>query len=1264
MAAPGTRIDRFVIDRLLGRGGMAEVYAARDTHLRRVVALKVLHSRRGDTSATQRLLREARAAASFQHPGAVVVYDAFEHDGAAYMAMELVNGRTLRSFVGDASIPIEKRLRWLVDVARTLGAAHRAGLVHRDVKPHNVMVRQDGEIKVLDFGIARAHRASSSLGEDTLQTLGAMTDPGAIVGTPLYASPEQLSAAAVDGRSDQFAWGVTSYELCCGLLPWRRRDTLTMLAQMVAGDIPTMARRVAEAHAEYRDVAMSAATSRSAPPPPDPALYREIPPEIEEVLRRTLAKDPDERFSTIDEAADLLEEHAEPPPSLRFVPRSTFPLPDGVDLLSRSGSTPAVQEAAPGSTPASGRTPASGPRSSPGRISDSETLASGESPGAERPPLDSASDTPLSHGVEKKPTPTNAESRDARKSVPREEWQLLAEQAKQSLAKDARKSVPREEWQALAQQAKQSLAKDTRKSVPREEWQALAQQAKQSLAKEASKSVPRDEWQALAQRAKQSLAEDASQAVQGEELKAPVSSASTALDEQVPSPRGATPISAPRSSPTTRRSLAEVASAPGKPSSSTSPAIISPTSHTGGDLLESNPPSHRDAFQASSWRPAVLRVGAALSFGAALIGGAFYFRQKEPQAPAPIASPSTLAALPARIGCTPATVREGAPPSEGKLPTFTGFPSQPSLYGQAACVRTSVALGVPWDLPSSADAAPLDVTVEVGTSTRVTLKLRGRTASVEGAKPLAAVDAAVRALAGEFSALPVSLDRQKEWGVDNADSARRMEAWWRTRVARLTEHPSADLTDMLSAAPRSTWPQLVLLSDASEPRIQVLRDAVNMSAVALPGELHEAVRASVELRVPSAGTMRRELLSNLRRAYAGRPNDGFVAATLAEALLRDERWEEAAAVGMRMADRAPAESLEALSLLVRHRSVDPAWVDFRARLLDTLTALFPEAHGWDDAIWHDALGGRVEQARARLAFADAMGLPSANARGWARDLTRAAVELADDRPAEARRLLQPFLGSPSPSEAALATDLLVQAHLAEGHVADAETALFRDVERLEALFDMARAGERWIQILSLSRRLLRPPPARADVKKLEVMSSVLEALERPAAAALRVEVFFFQVARKERDLNEPDAVLNVLDGYAQKLARGDEGRYKNLTAAGLPIVFAMSGGKGALTHWSSLERAGFTAKLPYLVAYGTACEIVGEASEAEKAYRAVASAPLAADGLDRLTARFRLAALLRKKGAIEEADKWGRGLAEVLKSADKSVVEMLEKEPR
>ncbi len=363
MAGPGTRIDRFVIERLLGRGGMAEVYAARDTQLRRLVALKRLRSDKDDSAATQRLMREARAAASFQHPGAVVVYDIFELDGAAYMAMELVTGHTLRSYIGDASIPIERRLRWLVDVARTLGAAHRAGLVHRDVKPHNVMVRDDGVVKVLDFGIARTYHRSQVEGEDTSQSLGTLTETGAVVGTPLYASPEQLSASAVDGRSDQFAWGVMAYELCCGLLPWRRRDTLTMLAQLVSGDIPTMLQRIADAASAHQEATAQGASTRSSPPPPNPALYRTSRSRSIRSSGARCGARPDERYATIDDdAADELEDHSEPPLSLRYNPRSALPFPDiSLDPFNRSGTTPPSDTPSPNPS----MTPPSGSRAAP-----------------------------------------------------------------------------------------------------------------------------------------------------------------------------------------------------------------------------------------------------------------------------------------------------------------------------------------------------------------------------------------------------------------------------------------------------------------------------------------------------------------------------------------------------------------------------------------------------------------------------------------------------------------------------------------------------------------------------------------------------------------------------------------------------------------------------------------------------------------------------------------------------------------------------------
>src|SRR3954464_7281608 len=146
MLKPGDTFERYTIEALIGQGGMGCVYRAYDPRLGRRVALKVI-SEGSAPAADARLVREARTAAAFDHPNAVAIFDVGELDGAPYIVMELVAGRTLREAVGDASVPVATRAGWLGDVARALAAAHRRGLVHRDIKPENVMVRDDGVVK-------------------------------------------------------------------------------------------------------------------------------------------------------------------------------------------------------------------------------------------------------------------------------------------------------------------------------------------------------------------------------------------------------------------------------------------------------------------------------------------------------------------------------------------------------------------------------------------------------------------------------------------------------------------------------------------------------------------------------------------------------------------------------------------------------------------------------------------------------------------------------------------------------------------------------------------------------------------------------------------------------------------------------------------------------------------------------------------------------------------------------------------------------------
>lgn len=206
--AVGQTFERYEIESLIGRGGMGEVYRAVDTRLRRKVALKVLRPDRENAEAVARLFREARSAAVLTHPNTVAIHDIGESDGIFYIVMELVTGMSLLAYVGDARVSAARKLAWLVDVARALAAAHRAGVVHRDVKPSNVMVSDEGAVKVLDFGLAKP-----------LAPVSFRTQQGHVLGTPRYMAPEQLAGQEVDARSDQYAFALTAYELVAGRHP-------------------------------------------------------------------------------------------------------------------------------------------------------------------------------------------------------------------------------------------------------------------------------------------------------------------------------------------------------------------------------------------------------------------------------------------------------------------------------------------------------------------------------------------------------------------------------------------------------------------------------------------------------------------------------------------------------------------------------------------------------------------------------------------------------------------------------------------------------------------------------------------------------------------------------------------------------------------------------------------------------------------------------------------------------------------------------------
>src|SRR6058998_4226121 len=263
----GTLVDgRYRIERRLGSGGMADVYCAYDHQLGRQIALKMLHRRFArDREFVERFRREASAAAGLQHPNVVGVFDRGEYDGTYYIAMEYLPGKTLKDVIREEA-PLDqlRAIDYAIQILHAASFAHRRGVVHRDIKPHNVIVGGDGRLKVTDFGIARAGASE-------------MTETGSIMGTAQYLSPEQAQGAPVDPRSDLYSLGIVLYEMLTGHVPF-------------TGDTPV-------------EIAMK---HLSQVPEPPSKLRSEVPHDLDAIVMRALAKDPDQRYSSAEEMdADL-----------------------------------------------------------------------------------------------------------------------------------------------------------------------------------------------------------------------------------------------------------------------------------------------------------------------------------------------------------------------------------------------------------------------------------------------------------------------------------------------------------------------------------------------------------------------------------------------------------------------------------------------------------------------------------------------------------------------------------------------------------------------------------------------------------------------------------------------------------------------------------------------------------------------------------------------------------------------------------------------
>jgi serine/threonine protein kinase/Tfp pilus assembly protein PilF len=311
----GTTLGRYEIRAKIGEGGMGAVYLAEDAQLRRRVALKILP---GELAANQdrmrRFIQEAQAAAALNHPNIAHIYEIGESEGTNFIAMEFVDGKTLREKIHGEKSELKVLLKHLLQVAEALAKAHASGIVHRDLKPDNIMITHDGHAKILDFGLAKLvetkPESAAEMGEEATAMMPVQhSTPGVVMGTVGYMSPEQAQAKPVDQRSDIFSFGCILYEAATGRKPFAGESVVDTLHKIIYEPAPAIT-----------------------------DFYPSASPELQRVIRKCLAKEPEKRYQTIRDAANDLEELLEEMKGVSEIERSVAP------------STSTTTSSAPGST--------------------------------------------------------------------------------------------------------------------------------------------------------------------------------------------------------------------------------------------------------------------------------------------------------------------------------------------------------------------------------------------------------------------------------------------------------------------------------------------------------------------------------------------------------------------------------------------------------------------------------------------------------------------------------------------------------------------------------------------------------------------------------------------------------------------------------------------------------------------------------------------------------------------------------------------------